>query len=340
MFKKRIPLLYFPLCILITAGGTFYIARKTGSSKSSESAASASISKVLPSPDCNYDITRLAGYKYIRPIVSATQQCEAQSLAPLKLRILDYIDNAQKNGGVTEASVFIRTLNNDDWTSINPQITYHPASLLKLPELITYLHMAEKDQHLLDREYLFAKPEDDLPKQYYSAKTLQPGHTYSIKELFHFMIAYSDNNANMELLKHMDFDVFNKVFTDMGLVAPDMHDQNYKMSVKEYSKFLEVLYNAAYLNMSSSEYATELLADASFKDGIVKLIPDNVKVAHKMGEWGDGQSVELHDCGIVYLNNSPYLITVMTRGTDMVKLAEIISNISKMTYESLSAPSI
>jgi hypothetical protein len=59
-----------------------------------------------------------------------------------------------------------------------------------------------------------------------------------------------------------------------------------------------------------------------------------------MGEWGDGHTVELHDCGIVYLNNNPYIITVMTRGTDMEKLAEAVATISKMTYENLSAPAM
>jgi beta-lactamase class A len=340
MFSKRIPVLYLLLGMVIAAGATFFVVRGGNASSLAGAETSAFISKATASPDCNYDITRLAGYKYIRPIVSATQACEAQNLSPLKLRILDYIGNAQKSGGIIAASVFIRTLNNDEWACVNPEESFHPASLLKVPQLITYLRMAENDPKLLSHEYVFNKPAEDLPAQYYSAKTLQPGHTYSIKELFHFMIAYSDNYANLELIKHMDMNMFSKTFTDIGIAAPDLHDQEFKMTTKDYSKFLEVLYNASYLNITSSEYASELLTESSFKDGIVKQIPSTIKVAHKMGEWGDAHTVELHDCGIVYLNNNPYIITVMTRGTDMEKLAEAVATISKMTYENLSAPAM
>ncbi|MES2703350.1 MAG: serine hydrolase [Bacteroidota bacterium] len=340
MFGKKIPLYYFLVGILVTAGATFFISKKM--LRDEAASAAPTISDVINAQnnDCNYDITRLAGFKYIRPLVSAAQECEAKKLTPLKLKIMDYIDNAQKSGVLINSSVFIRTLTNDDWTCVNPKESFHPASLLKVPQLITYLRMAEKNPKVLDNEYLFTKPTEEYPVQYYSAKTLQPGHTYSIKELFHFMIAYSDNYANVELIKHMDMDMFRKTFTDLNLKAPDMTDQNFTMSTVEYSKFLEVLYNAAYLNMNSSEYASELLTEAAFKDGIVKQIPTTVKVAHKMGEWGDGATVELHDCGIVYLNSNPYIITVMTRGTDMARLAEVISTISKMAYDTMAGPAL
>jgi beta-lactamase class A len=338
MFSRKIPFYYFVVCILVTAAATWFIVGKANKVPAAQIAASQSQSDA-PS-DCEFDITRLSGYKYISPLVSAAQECEAKRLAPLKLNIMDYIDYEQKAGNLQEASVYLRVLFNDDWININPKATFHPASLLKVPQLITYLRMAEKDPGLLNKKYLFVKHGEEYPVQYYSAKTLQPGHTYSIKELFHFMIAYSDNYANMELIKHMDMEMFKKTFTDLKLVAPDMTDQNYQMSSKDYSKFLEALYNAAYLNIEASEYASELLTEASFKDGIVKKIPSTIKVAHKMGEWGDGSSIELHDCGIVYLNNNPYLMTIMTRGRDMAKLSETVSNISKMAYDAMVAENL
>lgn len=294
--------------------------------------------KNLPKPDCRYDITRLKGYKHIGPIVSAAQDCEAEALMPLKMSVTSFIDNEINAGRIINASVYMRRLSDDGWVNINPEQTYHPASLLKVPQLITYLKMAENTPGLLEKRYVFYPPAGEMPVQYYSAKTLQPGHKYSIKELFHYMIVYSDNFANLELVSRMDMNVFNKSFRDLGLTPPDLLDQNYTISARDYSRFLETLYNAAYLSMQASEYATELLVEATFKDGILKKIPRSVPVAHKMGEWGDGNTVELHDCGIVYIEGNPYIITIMTRGKDMNMLSETIGNISKIVYDSMVGP--
>lgn len=342
MFSRKIPVYYILLCIVATAVVTYIAARFFFRDKffAAHSSSEAAAIPVTYKPDCTYDITRLTGYRHISPIVSAAHECEAESLMPLKMTIASYIDHEQTAGNVLNASVYIRCLNNDDWINVNPTDAFHPASLLKVPQLITYLKMAEVKPGLLDKEFEFSGSAENMPTQYYSAKTLQPGHKYSIKELFHFMIVYSDNNANVELVNRMDMAVFNKTFKDLRLTAPDLMDRNYVIGTRDYSKFLEALYNAAYLSISASEYATELLVEATFKDGILKKLPRNVPVAHKMGEWGDGRTVELHDCGIVYIENRPYIITVMTRGNDMEKLSETIGTISRLVFDAMSSPSL
>jgi hypothetical protein len=44
---------------------------------------------------------------------------------------------------------------------------------------------------------------------------------------------------------------------------------------------------------------------------------------------------ELHDCGIVYLPDNPYLLCVMTKGNDFAKMEKIIEEISRLSYERL-----
>lgn len=336
MFSKKIPLYYTLLCILLFSGLTYLVATKLAQKKEEKEAAKA-VAAPATNNDCVYGITRLSGYRRIGPIVTADQECEAELLMPLKQNITSYIENEQKSGNVINASVYIRRLTDDSWIDVNPQDVFHPASLLKVPQLITYLKKAETEPGLLDKEYLFEHSYSDMPTQYYSAKTLQPGHKYSVKELFHFMIVYSDNNANIELVNRMDMNAFNNTFKALRLTPPDLTNYSYQISTRDYSKFLELLYNASYLSISASEYATELLAEAAFKDGILKKLPKPTAVAHKMGEWGDGNTVELHDCGIVYVENNPYIITVMTRGHDMEKLSETIANISRMTYDAMQS---
>ena len=81
------------------------------------------------------------------------------------------------------------------------------------------------------------------------------------------------------------------------------------------------------------EVAAALLAEAEFKDGIEAGVPAGLRVAHKFGEFKDGQSVESHDCGIVYAESRTYTLCVMTRGKKAADLAEVIANVSRIVYE-------
>jgi hypothetical protein len=65
---------------------------------------------------------------------------------------------------------------------------------------------------------------------------------------------------------------------------------------------------------------------------------DSTAVAHKFGEHtsqlSDGTVVsrELHDCGVIYFPGKPYLLCVMTKGSDFPTLAGVISTISRIAY--------
>jgi beta-lactamase class A len=184
----------------------------------------------------------------------------------------------------------------------------------------------------------FKKNENQRPPtQSFNSKTIIEGNKYKVRELLHYMIAYSDNNATMLLHNYIDVGMFQKVFADLGIRVPEMRGSLFQMSVKEYSKFMRVLYDGGYLTIPASEYALSLLAQCDFNAGIVNLLPPTLKVAHKFGEAGSHELPELHESAIIYLDNMPYLLSVMTRGTDVKKQAQIISHISKIVYDKTTA---
>jgi beta-lactamase class A len=99
------------------------------------------------------------------------------------------------------------------------------------------------------------------------------------------------------------------------------------------------LYNATYISNEDADYALSLLVQTKFHEGLTKWLPADLKVAHKFGEWGEpqpGSIHQLHETGIVYLDNGPYLIDVMTKGNEPRLLANVIADISKLTFERLS----
>ncbi len=331
-FKKRIPIIYTLLLAIICSGLSFILFKKL---TTSSAIATEQYPPSANGSNCDLSISRLKGYMYIQPLIAVSKECEAQDLVALKNDITNLIENEKKAGVIINASVFIKEFSNAHWTSVNSEETYLPGSLFKLPVMFTILRMGENDPSFLNKKILYNPQGVVNIKQTYESKTIRPGQSYTVKELLTYMIAYSDNNATQLLNRIMNPDMLIKVFADLGLTPPkpNMADyMAYTISAHDYSIFMNALYNAAYLNINNSEFATSLLAQCNFKDGLVKGLPADVKIAHKFGEAGNAQFNELHETGIVYINNNTYLITVMTKGNDVKKLAETISEISRITY--------
>ena len=108
------------------------------------------------------------------------------------------------------------------------------------------------------------------------------------------------------------------------------------MNVRDYSVFMKALFNSSFLGPMRSEYALELMTRSTFTKGLVAGLPQGVDVAHKFGEEGTELERQLHETGLVYADGNPYLITVMTRGSNTDQLASAISSISRLVYDRMS----
>lgn len=285
--------------------------------------------------NCEYDIKRLEGYNYIKPLMFIDDECEGDELIPIKMEINNIIEKYIKNQNIQTASVYLRDLQNNKWMAINNEEKFEPGSLFKVPILIAYLKMNELNHGLLDRELLYSNPININKQVAYQSKTIKIGEKYKIRELLKYMIAYSDNNATALLNQNLKPAVLNKLFSDLGLEVPSISATKYFFTAKQYSLFIRALYNAAYLSMDDSEFAAELLGQCDFKDGIVKGLPKGVKLLHKFGESGTSQEMQLHESAIIYLKNRPYLLTVMTKGKDNKSLSGLISEISAAVFQNM-----
>jgi beta-lactamase class A len=144
------------------------------------------------------------------------------------------------------------------------------------------------------------------------------------------------------LRDNFDQSQFNKLYTDLEIVAPNDKVSDDSMTVKDYSAFFRILYNASYLSQSMSEKALGLLTQVKFDKGLLGQLPKKTIVAHKFGEriYTDDNERQLHDCGIVYHPTDPYLLCVMTRGHDYDTLASVISSLSKIVWDEMQKQSL
>jgi beta-lactamase class A len=279
------------------------------------------------------------GFEYIKPLLYIDRKEESKIFSSLKLKVEDQVDELKRAGMVTDVGVYVREFDRGDWMGIGEEISFHPGSLFKVPVMMAALRIAEKDSAFLNKKIPFFLPKDKvLPVQNYTTDSLIHGRTYTISDLLKYTIVHSDNRAYWLLSQHLDWDIVNKVHTDISKDLPKRgaEDGLARTNARSYSKLLIALYNATYLRPELSEYAMQILAECKFDQGLKKGMPSTVKLAHKFAEWDNGKIFELHESGIVYLKGKPYVITIMTQGAKRADLPSAIASIAKTLYDGLA----
>jgi beta-lactamase class A len=283
-------------------------------------------------------------YKYINPILECNPDiAQNNNLNSLKTDISQLINQEIQQKNISFASIYFRDLNNGPWFGINEKEYFAPASLIKVPILMTYLKKAESDSSLLQKKIpLIVTPDGDSIQNIKPSVSLAPNQEYTVEDLLEKMIVYSDNDAYNTLAQNLTEDEFIKIYKDLDIdISKAFTDPNGNIiTVNGYSSFYRILFNASYLNQEMSEKALSMLAKTQYKDGLVAGVPKDIAVAHKFGErkFLDSGETQFHDCGIIYMPKKPYLLCIMTRGTDLTKASNVIKNISQKVYQTLTQP--
>ena len=289
-------------------------------------------------------------FVFINPLIRCSKiySISKQEYVSAKSQITGYLEKEKTDGKLAIFSVYFRDLDNGPTFGINEDDSFVPASLLKLPLAITYFGLAEGNPGLFGEKLSFNwKDETNLDPYYESSHRMNPNTNYTIEELVFRMLTYSDNVAYYGLLGHLkdinpNKDLLLQTFRELGIIDPkEFSDET--IYTKQYASILRGLYNASYLSKESSEKILSILSQGDFNQGIVSGVKDGTIVSHKFGERSfsaTGQLKELHDCGVVYYPNNPYLLCVMTEGFDFSALSDVIKTVSKMVYDEVDSRKI
>ena len=263
-----------------------------------------------------------------------------QEPIPFKYRVKEFIQSQIDSGKAQRVSVYYRDLQDGPWFGINEDQEFDPASMMKVPVMIAWLKRAEKDPQVLKRSFVYDGTQDMVAQQSIKpADSIIPGNRYTVDELLHYMLNYSDNNATSLLFRNLKTVELNDVLDGMD-ITNNPHDDTNSITVHGFSGFLRILYNASYLNREMSEKALQYLSLQDFPQGIAAGVPDGTPVAAKFGEhaWGEhGEEKQLHEFGIVYHPKGHYILGIMTQGRDFDRQAEIIRDISRIVYQAVDS---
>lgn len=248
--------------------------------------------------------------------------------------LIEFADRLKESGDVSEIAVYYRDLNNGPVIGINQNIPFAPASLLKIPLLIAYLSWSETLPSVLDEQVRFEGAVDvGYQQQFAPSNPLEVGTTYSIRTLLERMTIYSDNQALVILFERLPEEYQKELYTLLGVDTALITDPVATLTVKQYSIFFRILFNASFLSRTNSEYALKLLTETTFVDGLRAGVPHDIVVAHKFGERKVQNDLQqFHDCGVIYYPKHPFLLCVMTRGEEASSLINAIRETTEFVY--------
>lgn len=286
---------------------------------------------------------RLGNYRFISPLldVELPEGYDARrEPIPFKNTIKKYIDSQIKEGKIKNASVYFRDLSDGPWFGINEQINYNAASLLKVPIMIAWLKRAEQNPTELERTYTFR--EDLFPGWQQSikpARTLSDGVAYTVETLLGYMLNESDNRAMWLLYENLKPQELDDVLDSMDIINSTESGEN-TITVHGYSGFFRILYNASYLNRQMSDKALRIMSHQNFPNGIELGLPKGTVFSGKFGEHVTSNSEtfiqQVHEFGIVYHPKGPYIIGIMTTGSNISAQLAVLQQVSAITYAEFS----
>ncbi len=290
-------------------------------------------------PRNKYVEIRESGYRYVSPLLDCQNvgNYVGDELKPFKSKVEKFIKNDESKKWGDNISVYFRDLKNGPSFTIGRAEEFYPASLLKVPEMISVLKETDANPAILKKKILYNNRDLSSAQNTDVADKLILGKSYTVEELLRRMIIYSDNVSSLLLEDVVNPVYLKETYDDLGIPDPYyLEDQRgYMISAELYSSFFRILYNASYLSKQMSEKALEYLSETDYAKGLVAGVPPGVEVAHKFGLRKKEGIKQLHDCGIIYYPNHPYLLCVMTSGSSPEYLDNTVADVSRFIYQEI-----
>jgi len=230
-----------------------------------------------------------------------------------------------------KVSLYFEYLPSGTSIGINEKNEVRLSSLSKIPTAMAIYAKIKAGTLSKDQEIIIE--EKFIDPEFGSLWKKGPGAKVTLADIITASITESDNTAQNILLSLLTPDEINSVYEYLDI--PFREVDNYPIiSAKNYSSVLRSLYLSSFLQYQDSNEILDLMTQSIYRDKIPSKIPPNVKIAHKIGvyEKVDPDNSTFSDCGIVYVPKRPYILCIMTKGSDSFAQSTM-SSLSKIIYD-------
>ncbi len=222
-----------------------------------------------------------------------------------------------------------------EYASRNADRRFVAASLSKLYALLTLYKAAGRGEVNLE-DKITMRPSDVWAYGTGVLYRYPVGHTMTLRECARFMIKESDNTAELMLNRYLGEERIEAELHRTGAHSTSYWRPN-TTTPNDVLVVLKAIADPSYTSPRLSAEMLALMTNTSFEDRLPEPLPEEARVAHKIGSYGDTFS----DAGIVFPEQSggtgpEYYIVVFSEGTTEEEARETIQDISLAAYQALS----
>jgi beta-lactamase class A len=222
--------------------------------------------------------------------------------------------------------------------SLNADRRFVAASLSKLYALLTLYREASQGELSLDDKITMHSSDvwgygtGVLAK--YPSKYPVP-YTMTLRECARFMIKESDNTAELMLNRHLGEKRIEAELHRLGADSTRYWSPINTTTPNDIMLVLKKIGDPSYTSPDLSAEMLELMTDTSFEERLPRPLPEETRVAHKIGSYESTFS----DAGIVFPGGSgsgqEYYIVVFSEGDAQGEAIGTIQDISLAAYQAL-----
>lgn len=259
----------------------------------------------------------------------------------LEQNITGLVARSTQGGGITTASVYYRSLTAGEWLDIGAERTFSPGAFLKIPLMIAYYKLAEKDPQILSDTIHFNGSFISQETLFGTTTPLAPNQDYAAGDLIQKMVDESNETAASLLYDHIDKGTLGEIYSDLGIDSRADSAGRYMVSLKRYGSFFRRLYSADFLSPQYSENALSLLAQNTSNSLLEEGVPRSVSIVYRTGgktiASGGVRRVEVYECDIVYIPKGEYLLCALADGQQLESIRTLFSAVGSAIYNSVSS---
>jgi beta-lactamase class A len=211
------------------------------------------------------------------------------------------------------------------------------ASTIKVPVMVEVFRQLEAGRFDLNHRMTLRSSDKD-----YGSGDLcdEPaGTSYSVSDLLSKMIDVSDNTATNMLIRLVGRSHINATMERLGLdrthLATDVRTSSWSVrsalrsSPADMVRLLALMAKRQLVDQWSSNEMISILEEDQINTLLPEPLPDDVPIAHKTGSFFD----TLNDVGIVFEDDAPYVIAVMTTHLPSLSTGRsFIRSLSKLAF--------
>jgi beta-lactamase class A len=220
--------------------------------------------------------------------------------------------------------VYVYRLDSKESYGIKKDEVFPAASLVKLPVMLRLYQEAEAGNINLETKYKLTEKSKIFGAGILQNKTA--GTTYPYRQLAEFMGQYSDNTAFGVLVKILGKEKIQQTIDELGM-RKTFFLKN-ETSPEDMGIFFQKLYQGNILTNEHGEEILGFLSKTAFEDWIPAGVPEEIRVAHKIGK----DLGTFSDGGIVF-SQKPFVLVVMSKNAREREAQEALPKITKIVWE-------